>query len=170
MCVWTFIYSCATCKCAVLVLFPGASALWFRTISESLHITALHVTTKNQLMKLISPISWCSQNQCKPEIRHLPFVATLAAASSCRDGNVGPCVGPILWSWLKHLNICWRDCHDILHVPQTMNPTDFGNPQTVTQVPRWCSHLLFWGKYLDNYQMDCHEVWYRHSHPLQEEL
>lgn len=68
--VWALIHSRPTCKCAVcssvhsavsvffcLLVFIGPFALRKRIISKSLHVTAPHVTTKNQLAQSMSPIS-----------------------------------------------------------------------------------------------------------------
>lgn len=53
---WAFIYSHAACKCAALLLsLPSA----FRFTSKSPYVTALHFTTKNQLVLSSNPISWC---------------------------------------------------------------------------------------------------------------
>lgn len=48
---------------------------------------------------------------------------------------------------LKYLNSCWIDCHGILFVPR-------GLSSSATM------RSLF--RYLDNYWLDWHEVWYRH--------
>lgn len=53
----------------------------------------------------------------------------------------------------------WSDGLPSSFVPQRLKPSDFSGPVGLFPAALTESHFWFWVKCLDNYQLNCHDIW-----------
>lgn len=151
------ILQCHTHLPPMSVICGGLQWIWVRTVLEVLNGTVLW---KNRKLLGRAVGLWVFKNQSE-------VCSCLHTADMFSDMCLGVVCGHMeITSGNVSLSYALV-CSEIspIYILQRMNPNGFGGPLTVPQTPPWGWFFFFFlllTKYLNNYQMDCHEIWYSH--------